>query len=411
VAPLVNPTSLYDVYMSGGSSGWAVGGTGAVASALYYDGNTWTGKGVPACGAACYLYGVYMISDSNAWAVGTGGVIMHSTSTGGPFVISLSTVATGVLRDVAFDPTSGGQSGWAVGTDGANPVIVHTSNGGADAWPVVANPAIAGVTLTSAFFQDSTHGWVTGSGGGTTTLLYWNGVSWTLVPVTINGPFAGPLDLERVWVLGGPPAQEGWAVGTDTGTGLPVTVHYDGSSWETMAPSEPTPGSLLGLTLRSGTNGLAVGTNVGAGTLALIYHLDPPGGVTATGNGGGGGATTSTPTTTSTSTSLTTSTTSSTSSSTSSATSISTSTSTSQVSSSTSQMSTSATSQVASSTTSNTASSVSTVTVTASSSSSQTTPLVVPAVPGFPLESIAAGVIVGLSVLVILRQRRRPTTT
>jgi hypothetical protein len=109
VAPLVNPTSLYGVYMSGGSSGWAVGGTGAVASALYYDGNTWTGKPVPACGAGCYLKGVYMISDSNSWAVGTGGVIMQSTSTGGPFAVVPSTVATGELRAVAFDPTSGGQ--------------------------------------------------------------------------------------------------------------------------------------------------------------------------------------------------------------------------------------------------------------------------------------------------------------
>jgi hypothetical protein len=396
VAPLVTPTSLYDVYMSSGSSGWAVGGTGSVASALYYDGNTWTGKPVPTCGAGCYLYGVYMQSDSNAWAVGTGGVIMHSTSSAGaPFVISPSTVATD-LRAVTFDPTSGGQSGWAVGGDGVSaPVIVHTSNGGADAWPLVANPAVAGVTLTSVFFQDSTHGWATGTGAGTTTLLYWNGVSWTLVPVTINGPFTGPLDLERVWVLGGPPAQEGWAVGKDLGTGYPVTVHYDGSSWETMAPSVPTAGSLLGLTLRSGTNGLAVGTNLGGSTVALIYHLDPPGGVTATNTG----ATTYTPTTSS--TSITTS-----STSTSSTTSSLTSTSSSQTSTSTSQTSTSTTSQAASSTSSSVATSVSTVTVTASSSS-QTTPLVVPAVPGFPWESIVAGVIIGLSVLTLLRQRRR----
>jgi hypothetical protein len=65
---------------------------------------------------------------------------------------------------------------------------------------------------------------------------------------------------------------------------------------------------------------------------------------------------------------------------------------------------------VASSTSIGTSTSVSTVTVTASSSSSVTTPLVVPAIPGFPWESIVAGIVVGLSVLIVVRQRRRPAT-
>jgi hypothetical protein len=44
------------------------------------------------------------------------------------------------------------------------------------------------------------------------------------------------------------------------------------------------------------------------------------------------------------------------------------------------------------------------------SSSSMSTPLVVPAIPGFPLESIIAGIMVGLTVLVVLRIRRKSAT-
>jgi hypothetical protein len=45
------------------------------------------------------------------------------------------------------------------------------------------------------------------------------------------------------------------------------------------------------------------------------------------------------------------------------------------------------------------------VTVTESSSST-TTPLVMPAVPGFPIESIIAGVALGLATLAVMRRRR-----
>jgi hypothetical protein len=40
-------------------------------------------------------------------------------------------------------------------------------------------------------------------------------------------------------------------------------------------------------------------------------------------------------------------------------------------------------------------------------SSSTTTPLVMPAIPGFPIESILVGIILGLTTLAIVRRRRK----
>jgi hypothetical protein len=57
---------------------------------------------------------------------------------------------------------------------------------------------------------------------------------------------------------------------------------------------------------------------------------------------------------------------------------------------------------------------VSTATVTAPASSTATsgvtTPLVVPAIPGFPWESIIAGLVLGISALVLMRERRKSST-
>ncbi len=404
VAPLINPTSLHGVYLSGGSSGWAVGGTPTPApSTLWWDGNQWNGRAVGSP-CACTLNSVYMVSDSNSWAVGTAGTIMHSTSTGGSFMIAPSSVLGATYKSVYFDPSSGGMSGWAAGTDGANALIVHTTNGGADAWPTIGIPALPGVTLNSLFFQDSTHGWAAGT---SSTILYWNGISWTSVaivgainPITING----------IAVTGGPPATDGWAVGVDSVTGLPITIHYDGTSWTVTAltPAIPNQGELKSVSLRSSTNGLAVGTGVTGrpDTLSFILHLDPPGSTTGGGGGGGGGSTTTTSTTTVPSTSSSSSSTSASSTSSSSASASITSTSSAVVS---TQTSSSATSQSASSSV-GTSSSGGTVTVTTTPSSSATTPLVAPAIPGFPWESIAVGIVLGLSVLFVLR-RRRPRGT
>jgi len=419
VYPAVNPSFLLGVYLSSGSTGWAVGGTptyGPAPVSMWYDGNTWTGKAVGGP-CACVLSSVYMVSDSNSWAVGIGGVIMHSAARGdqpsGQFSIVPSSVPGADYHSVYFDPTSGGNSGWAVGTNGGNALIVHyvVIGGSGNNWADILNPppgVPAGVTLNSVFMQDSTHGWAAGDG---TTILYWNGISWS--PVSVLN-VVNPIIITGIAVTGGPPATDGWAVGTDSVTNLPVTIHYDGSSWF-VAPLLPAitlggaSGALTSLSLRSSTNGLAVGTGVSApfpDSLSLILHLDPPGGVSANTVT----ATTTAPGTTTTASA----TTSSTAATTSSTAAISSTTATT---SSPATSATSSSSQVVTSVVTSggqTQTFVTTIpakTTSRTASSSATTPLTIPAIPGFPWESIIAGIIVGLTVLGIARRRRRPTET
>jgi hypothetical protein len=394
VTPLVNPTDLNGVYLSGGSNGWAVGTAAGGPSALYWDGNTWSGKPVGPC--ACTMTSVFMISGSEAWATGaniggpSNGFVMHSTTQGGIFSGPAPLVPTKALFSVFF---TDGQNGWAVGGDGVGPpVIVHTISDGGDSWPAQGNPGAATVVLHSVFFQDSTHGWAAGTGS---TIMYWNGI-WNLVPI-LNLP-ANPVNIFAIQVTGGPPATDGWAVGVETVTGNPVTIHYDGSSW-TVTPLSPpinSPGALLGMSLRSSTNGLAVGQppNGVPPDLSYILHLDPPGGVTA--------STTAPSVTTTTTAGFTASATTSTS------TVVTTSIATASAS-STNSPTTEASTSTTEASASTTAVEVSTSTTAApqTSTTSNTTPLALPPIPGFPLESIMAGLMIGMTALALIRRRRR----
>jgi hypothetical protein len=412
VLPIVT-APLYGVAMSGSSNAWAVGGTGTTPSTIYFNGNSWTGVAAPGC--LCILKSVFMIGGAETWAVGTIGVIMHSTTQGGTFSSTTSPVPGKADLDTVFFADS--QNGWAGGICTAitlnclavgDPIIIHTANDGGDNWGTVFTagnglPTASGLsyTITSLFFQDNTHGWATASSGFThpTLMLFWNGVSWTNVsPITthLND------DLFGISVEGGTPATDGWAVGQDSATSIPITIHYDGTSWTEMSltpaipnPAVPSPnGGLLALYLRSSTNGLAVGTGFGANTLATILHLDPPG---------------SFQNTVVQQTTVTNIVTTSPSATTSSTSATSTSSSTSESSSSTSESTSSATTPV---TTVSTTMATVTVgntptTTTAQATSSVSTPMALPPIPGFPLESILAGILVGIAALAILRRRRK----
>jgi len=395
------PLPLYGVYMQGGSNAWAVGGgTPGVgpASTLYFNGNSWQQVVPDAC--TCQLRSVFMVSGSEAWAVGTGGKIMHSVTTGGTFSGYANTGAPAAdLYTVFFDSST---SGWAGGISGGTPVIIHTilTNNPPDNWAagIFFNPGGLpnGYTIRSLFFQDATHGWAAASSNLLlpTQILYWNGISWTLVSPTVTNPND---DLFAISVTGGTPATEGWAVGQDSVTKFPITLHYDGNSWseKSLSPTIPVTGSLLGLYLRSSTNGLAVGTlvNANANTLALVLHLDPPGATGGGGGGGGGGGTTVITTVATTQTS---------------------STSTQQTSSAgtttseTSQQTTQVVTTIQVVTTTSQEMSTSTAVVETTSLSQNT--LTLPAVPGFPVESIIAGIAIGLTALFVIRNRRASRT-
>jgi hypothetical protein len=383
------PTDLSGVWESSSNDGWAVGGSGTTPYVYHFTGGSSCSN--PSVGGSGALRSVFGTASNNVWAVGDLGNVVKwdGTSWSNPALDQPVPAGTN-FHSVTF--VGGDQNnGWAVGSTPAGALIYRYTS--TDHWIQFPNPlsATAGRVLNSVAFLDSSHGYAVGNSG---TVMAWDGVQWNLIALGSPG-----LNLTAVWPVS---ANDVWAVGEDTATQLPVFVNYDGNVWNTVptTPAFPTKGRLQGLYLLSGTDGFAVGTSYGMTYLGLMFHLDPP-----TGGPINTLSTTNVVTTTSVVTSVATSTTStsSVSSSASSATSIS------QATSSMSQASTSATSQAASSTSSSSATSMGTVTVTASSS--QTTPLVVPAVPGFPLESIIAGVMIGLTVLVILRQRRRSETT
>jgi photosystem II stability/assembly factor-like uncharacterized protein len=408
IAPHNTPTpDVFGIYMLGSGEGWAVGGGPAggdtIPEAMKWDGNIWTGQPIAASGTSIPK-SVYMISGGtggDGWAVGTAGVIWRYQS--GSWGTIASPTANNLNAVVISNAGSNTNAGWAVGDAGT--ALKLSITGGVPTWNVVGVPGITTQNLYSVYFKDSNHGWIVGD-GATIVSTTDGGNSWSGGPGQVIGTPAGTV-LRSVFIdtYGtGSGNGDGWAVGYD-GAGNSVFAHWDGASW-TSIPVAPALAPGLGLYsvyLTSPTDGFAVGAGIsGTTSLSGIFHLDPPDAPTQI-------VTTiqyTTVTTTSTSSSSASSSSTSTiSSTTSSASTSSTGTTSTQVS-----TSSSATSQSTSS--SATATSISTVTVTASSSSSSssaTTPLIVPAVPGFPWESIAAGIILGLSVLFILR-RRRPTT-
>jgi len=342
--------------------------------------------------ANCVLRSVYGTGSNNVWAVGDGGAfyLWNGVVWAGPVGVVGPIGPTTNLRSITFvggDPNNG----WAVGYSNPGGPEIYYWNG--VSWyrnpPLYPGTIPSNVRLNDVQFWDSSHGWIAGDHG---YILFYDGTNWT--------PVYGP-STYNITSIQAVSSSEAFAVGQDTASGQPFLLQWDGSVWSVITTHNipfTNQGKLLSMYLDSPSDGFAVGTTVGGVvSLGMMFHLDPPGG------GPLATTTTSTSSVVTTSTSIVSSTTSSTTSSIT-ISSSSTSTSTSPVSTSSSQ--TSATSQLASSSSSSTASPVSTVTVTASSASSQTTPLVAPAIPGFPWESIAAGIVVGLAVLIVLRRRR-----
>jgi hypothetical protein len=394
---------LYGVALTSSSEGWAVGGAGAVPETFHFSGGTWTN--IPTVACTCTVHGLHMISSSNGWAVGTGGNILTLTSSAGPWTglgpVAVDSVATPVdLYAISFDPGNS-NNGWAVGGNGGGAgtkaaEVFQTTNAGATWLIKTDNPGGVPVQtiLRSIFILDSTHIWVVGTSPGAATpdiILFYNGASWTLQ--TAAGILNAPLDLRGVFFDS---SSDGWAVGTDN-AGTPILLHSDGVGWSvdpaTNSMTGIYAGTLDSLFLTSSTNGLAVGMPVaGAGTLGLAFHLDPPGLY----GGGSGGTTTVTSVVTTTS-----------SASSSTTTPASTSTSVGSTSTATSSLTTTVVSTSLMTTTVVSTPTTTSTSESTSSTSSVSTPMTLPAIPGFPWESIIAGIIVGMAALAIVRRRRK----
>lgn len=388
---------IWSMYMLGSSDGWAVGGTAGVPEALHWDGNSWTGQPITGCGGVppCQPRSVFMLSGGvggDGWAVGTGGRIWRFQS--GSWGLIASPTVTDLNGVFISNPGSNVNAGWAVGKTGT--VLKLQIVGGVPTW-VVVGPLLGVIDeLFGVYFKDSNHGWIVGAKGTILTTVD-GGASWSGGNNQVTGA-PGTTVLRSVFVdiYGvGSGNGDGWAVGDDGAAPTALFAHWDGSTWTNTPLAPPLGGTGLALHsvyVKGPEDGFAVGEPIAPGTLSGIAHLDPlnPTQIPVT--------TTSVITTTS-------STTSSISSSTSVASSSVSSTSTSETSTSSVVTSTSEITSSTESTSSETSSSFATVTVTQSSST--TTPLVMPAVPGFPIESIIAGIVLGLTTLVMIRRRKK----
>jgi len=352
---------LYGLHMRTSTDGWAVGEalpitnpSGFPPTILHWNGAAWTAITPSGVALGQTLYAVDTLSATEGWAVGDGNIFGDDTVAAamlkwdGSIWTSVPSGTPIGARLYSIDMVSS-TDGWAVGcTDPltlcATPVIVRWNG---LAWSQVTPPTnIAG--LYDVFMLSPTDGWAVGNAqGGQATIVHWDGTQWRRAP----GPATGANGfLRSVHMVS---STDGWAVGQVDMVSAPdgvtgprsLIVHWDGMTWDVVAtpPLPPT----MSVALQSVFMVAALDGWIASGQ-GLILHYGPefiPATTTST--------STITETTTETSTSTSTSTTS-----------------------------------------------------TTSTSTSVTSPPPGP-VPGFPIESILAGLLGGLIALTIIRRRRK----
>ena len=211
--------TLKSIFMVSSNEGWAVGEQGSpcgpASSTCYPTGiilhytvsggvGTWATFPAPSSPAPVHgLNSVFMLNQNEGWAVGDNATILHYTVSGGVGTWNLVTVSGSPSLSLDANLTSifmlSPTSGWAVGgvqegsppSFSAGPVIIYWDG---TKWEPVAVPSIPGgitptghtsATLKSVFFAAPNDGWAVGfPGKNFTTTLHWDGVSWEHVSLS-----------------------------------------------------------------------------------------------------------------------------------------------------------------------------------------------------------------------------------
>lgn len=381
---------LNSVFMINGGDVWTVGGGNhATASCgpegslcpviLHFTGGSWNTITPPP--GFYTIKSVFMVNSNEGWAVGEEvglphptGIILHYTVTAGvgTWGIIPSPVSPSPIPPLNSVFMLGQNDGWTVGD---NATILHyTVTGGVGTWAQVAisgTPTLSkDANLTSIFMLSPTSGWIVGgiqaagSLSAGPVILYWDGTKWTPVATPTIPGGTSPTGLTSATLksvyFAGP--NDGWAVGLP-GKLMATLFHWDGIAWNhvttTPALLGQIPPILSSVYMTSASSGWIVGSDPGFTTisrkaLSTALRFAPFGGLF---------------TTTSTSTVVSTVTTS-----------------TSLITASTVSTSVSVTTET------------NTTTITTSVSGG--------GIPGFPVESIMAGIAFGLMVIIVLRCRR-----
>lgn len=235
-------------------SGFAVGGSGGTAVALYRSGVSWTPAMAGLTGPdAKQLSSVSALSPSDAWAVdAVSGAFWHWSGVAGLGGGWGEVTATGFGLNSIFMTSS--FDGWAVGAGGR---IYHYTGGG---WNLFTT---AGFSLNSVFMVNQNEGWAVGDNGA---IFHYSSGTWT-GPVS---PGSTNQNLRSVFMIS---ETEGWAVG-DAGT----LMHYLNGFWTPVTNMSGISQNLNAVSF-SGGIGFAVG---GAGVIVLLSAQSPQGVLGAT---------------------------------------------------------------------------------------------------------------------------------
>ena len=242
----------------GGALGASVGDAETI---IKWNGSSWYPQTSP---TFTDINAVYLVSTNDGWAVGRSGTIFRWNGQSWNYYQTLP--SSSVTLNGLFMRTS--TDAWAVGnaTNSLNPPTILRWNG--VAWSVVSPPGVAlGQNLTDVFMLSATEGWAvgTGSSGASAATLKWDGTLWTSVP---SGTPTNSR-LQSVHMLS---SVDGWAVGINVTGTTPLIVRWNGLAWS-FVTAPPGIGGLRSVHFISANNGWAVGDS-GADTRATIIHWD-----------------------------------------------------------------------------------------------------------------------------------------
>ena len=257
---------LKSIFMVNSNEGWAVGEqtgspypTGIILHYTVTGGvGTWAIFPAPSSPTAIHgLNSVFMLDLNEGWAVGDNATILHYTVSGGIGTWNLVAVSgtpglspdANVTSMFMLSPTVG----WAVGgiqarsSLSAGPVIIYWDG---TKWEPVAVPSIPGGitptghtsgTLKSVYFPAADDGWAVGfPGKNITNILHWDGVEWRHVSLSPSLLGQIPPILSSVYMTS---ETNGWVVGgspdfTTCNTG-PSSCYFNQAGSNTPGP---TPG-------------------------------------------------------------------------------------------------------------------------------------------------------------------------
>jgi hypothetical protein len=283
-----------------GADAWAVGSTNAALDGVgakplidNWNGTAWSQVATPTTpGNTASLAAVSASSATDAWAVGHTQVNkedfaplgLHWNGTAWSVSSSFATALAGQIADGVADisPTDAYAIGGGLGS--ADTGLVAQWNG--STWSRVTVPLPSGAGPTSTLNAISASGpddvWILGTYELSSTdlrsetySLYWNGSTWSVVPMPLN-PSSNIEAYYQLNAIQVNSPTDVWAVGssdvtnstTGVTTGSELIEHWNGTAWS-IVPS-PSPGSgsgLYGVTTSNAANDVwAVGAYTPAGT-------------------------------------------------------------------------------------------------------------------------------------------------